>query len=325
MKHKKLSLLATLALGVTFLSACTGMTKPTTFSDNWKTNPNAGAEVWEKLTYKVHHEPKDGLISNYKVEYKNGTYTTTLYTESKNGLTYYFYETILNIDVVYTYGNESATFTDHVKTEAEFLRSADNLRPLSSKKEFISHSPVNGAVEKLEDCYYAYDYTLVTTYNELSEALSKGTTTVTQRVGENTHEHTSNFEIEDDVRYLDNEQLLFALRGINVSSASSTATLAVYAPFTRAVQEVSAAFSTSTESSTFTFTRNGEQKERTINYRTVELSLNTKNPGSKQRLWIAEKAENNVNRNLILRMETQVSYELGSLIYTLQTEEYSEK
>ncbi len=322
MKHKKLSLLTTLALGVTLLSACTGMTKPVTFSDNWKTNPNAGAEITETLTYKVQHEPKDGLISDYKVEYKNGTYTTKLNTQSENGITYYTYTTLLNIDVVYIYGNESATFTDRVETEAKFLRSADNLRPISSKKEFLSHSPANVTVEKLEDCYYEYNYALVTTYND---SLSEGTTVVTQRAGENTHENTSTFEIDDDVRYLDNEQLLFALRGVNVSSASSTATFAVYAPFTRAVQEVKAAFSTSTESSTFTFTRNGEQKERNINYRTVEVSLNTKNPGSKQVLWIAEKTENNVNRNLILRMETQVSYELGSLVYTLQTEEYLEK
>ncbi len=322
MKHKKLSLLATLALGVSLFSACTGMTKPVTFSDNWKTNPNAGAEITETLTYKVQYEPKDGLGSNYKIEYKNGTYTTTLTTQSENGLTYYLYTTLLEIDVEYKYGSETATFSDRVATEAKFLRSADNLRPIFSKKDLLSHSPINGTAEKLEDCYFAYDYTVATTYND---DLSEGTTTLTQRAGENTQEKTSTFEIEDDVRYLDNEQLLFALRGVNVSSTSSMATFSVYAPFTRAIQEVNAAFSTSTESSNFSFTRNGEQKERNINYRTVEVSLNTKNPGAKQTLWIAEKAENNVNRNLILRMETQVSYELGSLVYTLQTETYTEK
>lgn len=314
-------MLASLSLGVTLFSACTGISKPVTFNENWKTNPDASSPITEILTYKVSYEKTEGLINNYDVEYENGWYTTELTTKQgeKDGelYTYYYYKTSFTIDVKYVYGSEDDSFTDTVITEAHFMRSTDDLRPIYSKKQLHSHSPLNAEAEKLSDCYAVYDYTIETEYNS---DLTEGKTTITKHTdAEDITYDPDTFEIEDDARYLDNEQLLLALRGVNPSNFP-TANFLVYAPFTKSVQNVKASFSSTTESTNFKFTRNSAPFEESISYRSVTLSLNEKNAGSSQTLWIAEKTDVNTNRNLILKMETPIAYSLGSLIYTLDTE-----
>lgn len=322
MKSKKILSLTSFILGATLLSACTGMYNPVTFNDNWKTNPEANSPINETLVYNVSYSKNDGLIEAYEINYTNGEYVANLSTVNEDGKTYYLYQTELSIDVIYEYGSATKQFTDTVSSEIKFARAADRLRPVYSKKTLNSHSPSNGAVENIDDCYYAHSYTVETTYNA---NLTEGKTVITEHTAEGDKKSDpKTFEIdEEDTRYLDNEQLIFALRGVNPTSFP-TANFLVYAPFTKAVQQVKATFPTSAEGATFKFHRNGTQIEQNINYRSVKLALNTNNPGAEQTIWIAEKSENNVNRNVILKMETPLSYGIGSLVYTLTSETYSE-
>ena len=102
---------------------------------------------------------------------------------------------------------------------------------------------------------------------------------------------------------------------------------AVYAPFTNAVQTIKASFASKEEGTEFTFKKDAEEekKSRVINYYPVTLSIDAENPGQSQTAWIAEtgNAKDNLYRNVILRLETPISYNLGTLIYELSSAEFS--
>ena len=127
------------------------------------------------------------------------------------------------------------------------------------------------------------------------------------------------FTVEDKYTYLDNEQLLFALRGISQSTA--TASVSVYAPFSAVVQNVSLTYSTLQKETEFSFKKGGEEIKQVINYYPVSMKINTKLPGATQTAWIAEttNTHSNMFRNVMLQLETPLSYNLGSLIYKLKS------
>ncbi len=319
MKAKKLAPVLSLVLCLSCLSGCTGNQK-VTFQNYWHKSPLETKEaLHETLVYDVSFEEANGLSSiGYGLSYSNGKYKTELIREESNGKTVYCYTTQLTITATYTLGNETAVFEDSVTTETRFYEALYNLQPISSHKEIVSSSPNNGGnFARLEDCYETYAYTVTTTYNENG---SEGTCKVTEKDGEPV---SNTFEIEDKkYSYLDNDQLLFALRGI--SSDTSAAKLLVYSPFIEAMQTVSLTYSAA-ESANFTFSKNGENQQNTITYRPVSIVLDEINPGATQTAWIAKESDTqtkNDYRNVVLRLETPLSYSLGKLIYKLNSVSY---
>ncbi len=324
MKNKKLlSLIAGLA-SVTLLASCTNVNSRVIFSDNWNTDTtHSTPSVNETLKYKVSFEKSSGLDAvNYGLNYSNGTYTATLTPlPDKSG---YEYTTSLAIDVTYTLGETSETFTDEMNSTVIFKSSGSSLQPISSEKTMVCHSPANvDGASKIEACYLKYEYKIETNYEN---DLSKGKTVITNLAATENNTTTREFEIEDDkYTYLDNEQLLLALRGVS-PSLNSAPTFLVYAPFTAAVQSIKTSFSTTTSKTSFTFQQNGNSVTKELSYREVSVSIDSKTPGATQTVWIADKATNpleNENRNVILKMETPISYNLGTLIYELTEETYS--
>ena len=65
----------------------------------------------------------------------------------------------------------------------------------------------------------------------------------------------------------------------------------------------------------------GEAKKESIPYREVTVGLKETYSGESQTIWIANPSNvsNNTYRNVILKMETPLSYNFGSLIYTLKS------
>ena len=323
MKHKKLlSLFATLTSAVV-LASCTNTNYRVIFSDTWNTDTtNSTPHVSETLKYSVSFETSGGTDAvNYDLEYANGSYEASLVPLSdKSG---YTYTTSLTIDVSYTLGAASATFTDQMNSVVIFKSSGNSLQPISSEKTMLCHAPTNvDNASKLEDCYSEYNYKIETKYEA---DLSKGTTTITNLAKQENNTDTRSFEIEDEkYTYLDNEQLLFALRGVS-PSLNSAPNFLVYAPFTAVVQTIKTTFATTTTTTAFTFQKNGVSTTKDIAYREVSVGIDSKMPGATQTLWIAEKTEtlNNSNRNVILQIKTPISYNLGTLVYKLIEETYS--
>ena len=310
---KKLISALALTLSATTLIACGAPNQKVTFKEYWFADANVTpSTVLEELVYDVEFEAASGLASNdYKVDYKNGEYKTKL-TLTEN---VYRYETSLTIDVIYSVGSETLEKQDTMTSWVEMEKTA-KLQPIASHKEFVSHTPANGG-SSLETCFIKYAYSVDTTYDENGLG---GKSVVVNNETEKTLEKT--FTVEDKYTCLDNEQLLLALRGLSQSTTS--AAISTYAPFSGTVQTLNVKFSSLAKGTEFTFERGGTSVKEVVEYYPVSLSINAQLPGATQTVWIAktDNAQSNKNRNVILQLETPLSYNLGSLIYKLTSAKF---
>lgn len=323
MKRKTLLSITSLMLGASVLTACTSTSQKVSFSPYWYKTYNVAPETTlEQLVYDVSFQAGDGLSNDYTVDY-NGTYTTTLTTKTdENGNALYRYETSLVMDVSYTTNSGTETRQDTLTSYVEFAQTT-SLTPTVSHKEFVCHSPINGSISSVDSL--KQDYSVHTTYNS---ACDGGTSVLTNRSKTEDNETTQTFEIETKkYTYLDNEQLLFALRGVNPSTYSAPSFL-VYAPFTNDVQGITTSFGTKVEGTEFSFKKDDETEKtkRAVNYYPVTVAIDSSSPGASQTIWIAETVSATANdyRNVILRMECPVSYNLGTLVYELVSADFAD-
>lgn len=335
-KRAIVSAVATL-LCASVLGSCTGISNKIAFKDYWNEDSISMQSIDETLVYDITFKKSEASFqSSYSIDYKAGTYTTHLVsTTHTDGKAAYIYTTDLQIDVTYTFQGESVTKHDFITTESLFYSEDYALRPISSKKTFLNHSPTGGTATSLAECYTIAAYTVETKYTADGKS---GATTVTLnpvKEGDQPIVDTPNtFEIDtEDYNYLDNEQLLLALRAL--PATTSSANVLVYSPFVEAVQTINIATATTTNANTtsetdasepFFYTVNGivPEKGRKVAYRTLTLSIDDANPGATQTAWIAKMTDpaKNTNRNVILHLETPLAYALGTLVYDLRSADY---
>lgn len=328
MKRKKLTALLATVLSVSVLSACTGVNSKIAFKNYWNENSIIPTtEIDETLVYDVTFEKSASAFqSAFTMQYTNGTYTTHLVSKTIEGKAAYEYTTTLDIDVSYTFGeNTTEPMHDRVETKTKFYAVDNALRPHSSEKTVVSHSPSGNVPTKLEDCYAYTSYTIKTTYND---TCTNGTTTITANPLTEGQEPTvgapSTFEIETDTHsYLDNEQLLLAIRAIPEMTSTS---VLVYSPFSKAVQTINLGFTTEETARTFTYSWKGaEASAKTVVCRAVNIAIDSQNSGETQTAYYAKMTnpENNTNRSVMMRLETPIAYSMGKLIYTLKSANYA--
>ena len=331
MKKRTITSLVAGALGLSILSSCTGLTNKIVFKDAWNYNTNSGyMHIDETLTYSVTFEKSAASFQeSFTIDDATGSYTTHLVSVKHGDKDAYQYTTQLEIDVTYIYQGQTKTFTDSVTTEAILLPASNSLRPISSKKTIYSHSPNGSVATSLDSCYSFAHYTVETTYAANG---ASGTSVIHDNEpkadGTFYQPSTNTFEIDtEDYNYLDNEQLLLALRALPESTSSGS--VQVYAPFSKAMQTINfSQATTSTDANkTFKFSVNGaEATEKTIAYRKLNFSINDVNPGATQTVEIAKTvdASKNTYRNVILSLETPLAYSLGTLVYKLTSAEYKD-
>ena len=325
MKRKKISTLLALVLGLTMLGGCTNSDQKVIFGNFWNSNAvDTNEMIHETLVYDVTFDAGEASLVAYNVNYKDGKYTTVLTSAKENDKVVYTYATELNITAQYTLNGVTEECVDVVTSTVKFYAAAYGLQPISSEKEIKASSPNGSTGTKVSDCYQQSHYTTKIVYND---DCTQGSSIVTAYPSEGeakTQENT--FEIEQKkFSYLDNEQVFLALRA--ASNRTTSAKLNVYSPFLEAVQKLSWTFEAEA-SKEFSFYKNGSEEKvnSTITYRPVKMVLDEKNPGATQTAWIAKKPDSsidsNVNRNVMLRLETPLSYGLGTLIYTLNSVSY---
>ncbi len=319
MKIKKLALLLAAVVSVSAFAACGKTNKKTVFSDYWQYSSLAGGSVVdETLTYKVEFKKGSSASSlGYNFEYGVGSYVTTLKSTADGNS--YEYTTELTMPVTYTLGDASVSKTDKITTEVKFYRADKSLKPISSKKTVLSNTPATVTPSSVDGCYVFYDYTIESVYEENGNANSNIVYNAPESFKE--EDFSSSFRYNSgDYSYVDNEQLLLAFRAI--SSETTSGGLQIYNPFVKKVQLVKYTFATETNGE-FTHTLNGGAlPKKEISYREVSFSLDEANPGPTQKALIAthSDAAKNTNRNVILSLETPLSYvagNLGSFVYTL--------
>ncbi|MBO4940377.1 MAG: hypothetical protein J6D30_05105 [Clostridia bacterium] len=314
---KKLISAAAIVLACCTMGACANEAH-VAFYPFWRENVSATQyKLNEELTYDVSFTPTEiSSNRNYTLDYKDGVYKTSLtLNKSEDGQSFYYvYKTELTITACFTFNGETKSYQDQIVTETAFADDT-TLKPTYSVKSIKSNSPTNASVSKIEECANPYEYEIRTEYNE---SCTQGTSIVTPK-GEEAR--TTNFEIDSSKRnYLDNEQLLFALRGID-PTINPQSDLQVYAPFTRQMQTIGVRFS-NIVGADFTFALNGASEKRTVQYYPVNIAITGKYPGATQTMWVASQ-KNAAFRNVILKLETPLSYDLGTLTYTLNSATFS--
>lgn len=328
---KKIRLAGLLLLApLTLLSACSGGT-PLSFTANWYRNTALGSSVndtLEELTYEVSFTPAEN-DSSFSVEYDTGTYTTRLINanialsdgSTKEG---YIYTTELTISGRYRLGSEvSEDFSDRVSSSVSFLPVTDGLKPVKSEKEVLSTSPIVSLPETLEGAFETYHYTYDVSYDA---ALTTATAVYTDLNAETPAPETREYAIDGTTTYLDNEQILFALRGL---SLSSVATFRTVNSVMGIVTEVSTGTSTTGPTSlkeSVDFTMDGTAVKTEIDAVQVPIIYQSTPSGQQQDLVYAATTDtNNTYRNVLLRMEVPVLQSLGTLVYRLKEAAFTTK
>lgn len=340
MKKKSILALA-LALSATALAACGNVNQKLSFNANWQQQilNEAQAASAEELTYEVKFEKASFLQKDsFTVEYcgKNnatpGSYTTKLEYLPEGDA--YRYSTELKMDVIFTLADgQFVSKQDVVTTETVFKKASKDLQPISSTKNVVCHSPNNFAASTLDETYTLFDYQFQIDYHYDGENLSGGKLTQTDRNGSllNTQVYPDGVKTQDfgiDMKkysYLDNEQILFAIRGLSSSNLSGAKKLNTYNASLGVVELNSISPSTAAKTD-FTFSLNGgEATAHEIDYVPVTLKSENKNNKITQSLWYAKSGEanNNVYRNVLLKMAVTMHYGLGTLTYTLKDAKFS--
>ncbi len=327
-KKRVAGLVLLLPLGL--LAACGGG-GPTSLSisKNWYANTMTSQipDTTEELEYAVTFK-QPSVQGDCFVTYEEGTYKTTFekvnYTFAHGQGNVYHYKTQLNITGHYTYkGTEGEAFSDSVVSDVWFRTEAE-LLPIKSHKEIRSTSPLPnpGAELFYEKVNIGFDIIYNTADSSDGKSLDSAEITSTLLdTGETSDPRTVN--IGHSGSFFDNEQILFALRGLDMSAVSNFYTID---PRTNDVNGVT--FSTTPEKTTFTpksLTIGQTAATEDIQAYTVRFHYNISNAGPERTAIYAAKtsANNNTYRNVLLQLEDPIPNGYGTLIYTLKNAKFA--
>ncbi len=328
MKFKRLaglSLLAPLAV----LCACGG-TAGLSFTAKWYSDSslvdNSADEKTERLEYKVEFVAPTSE-KDFKVSYQTGTYATELSSEVyeiSEGVneTVYVLTSELSISGNFTLGSEtSETFRDVVRTKTYFRNIRKQLAPIKSERTARCTTPVQSSPERLEDAFRTYEYEYKTEYDA---NLTKATVSFTDLTAQSPTAETQEVELDSDKgTYLDNEQILFALRGLDLSGSSVFYSVN---PSTRQTQQINVSGSSLVSETLNGVTIGGETKDVTCDAYKISLSYSGTHVGSTQTLRYATKTGNdNTLRAALIGMEVPIFYNMGTLRYTLVKADFINK
>ena len=319
-----------LCLGASFslLTACSAVST-LSFTPKWYENTSivdAISGTYEELVYDVTKEDKStGANAVYSLSDVSGTYTTVLINTSEyNGTPVYKLTSTLTLSGVYTMGSERKEFTDSKVSHCYFSSVKTYLRPLYSKVETVSTTPTAEKADNLESLLTTYRYTVETTYAADASKAEVKTTDYTE--SETGVVSEGSFKLKSAYPVIDNEELLFAIRATTPSSTA--AYLCVPDPYRKEEQSIGfRLYGTQTEQ-TFTFAKKiaggaaAEATEHTLDVNNVVFGRAETLSGKMQ---TAAFATSEGYRNVLLQLKKEMTYNLGTLIYTLKSATFADK
>ncbi|MBD5632259.1 MAG: hypothetical protein HDP34_03405 [Clostridia bacterium] len=331
--------------------------QPTITEGNENFTATEGAEkITYKVSYQAPEIGNGTYEVNYP---GNNTYTTEFYAKtfvvsaltdgdyrsgypSKAGFTAYYYKTVLDIQTI-TYklkasGEEKSFEGDKVVTECYFMPVGDYLRPLYSKQTVKSTSPANLQANALEngnayklieseyENFYSYDGKSA---KSVKKDILTGETTV-----------TVNNNLGDCKNSLfDFTSLNIVARATNLTTSLSQV-LSLYSPesgvqnYTLTGSDTPLSTDESTAATLKTdfenklyekglFKRVNDNEGNPVGLKTIAVSVlyGGEKSGVSQTYWFAaiDNAANNTGRTTLLKMSVPLTYNLGTLNYTLQS------
>ena len=323
MKLKKLAPIFTLLLPLALLSGCGG-TAELDLLANWyadETHHQLINGQKETLTYEVIYTPPTEAQKPFaEYHYDKGSYIAVLQEHSSlageaewaTGTGYTF---VTDFSISGTYkitGGEETPFTDTIHSEVSFANVGEMLRPIRSYKEF--HTTSQTETYGLKFVRYEYSYTA--TYNQkLTETQITVRDLRTDVKDEDKLDLSKKLKLKGSGTFLDNEQILLALRAVDLSMNFSFRTVN---PVTHARENVTMASSAKEGKYTGSFIRNGTSTGETpLAVTTFAIGYTSKKSGMTQTLTYALPSEKNF-RNALIEMKTTAPDGLGTFTYRLK-------
>lgn len=314
------------------LCGCGGMTPGLNFRANWYKRTDLVSNVedtFEQLEYAVSFDAARSE-NGFSLSYFDGVYKTELKNAKlqmddggkKDG---YIYTSELNIKVRFELnGEKSDTFEDRVYTEAQFLSPAEGLSPVSSFREVSSHVPYTEVPLSIDACFQTYRYTYQTDYDD---AVTTATAVYTDLTAPDKEPQTRTYDLKGNGTFLDNEQILFALRGLDLASKTTFRSIN---SVTGRVQEVSLSNVSACPAEHLDWSI--EADGQTVNTADIGgvsamIAFSGSNGGQPQTLVYAKKSDplSNTYRNVLLELNAPVVYSLGVLHYRLSKAVFTTK
>lgn len=300
-----------------------------TITANWYANTSNDAIVsgtHETLRYDVTFAPSKAE-SEVTVSYTAGSYTTdlsNLTVTAENsveglpiGFTGYLLhtETSLTGSIAYR-GSAGEVFQDTILTDVWFSNAADGLRPMKSVQTVDVHIPNTAATSKADAAMHN-TYTSVIVYNA---NLSKATHTLTVGTAAPVQKTIG---LGSGGSFFDNAEILFALRGLDLSSTFSFRTINSAKAALATVASLTAPADTKYETP---FSMGGESVT-SVDAVQIQFGYTGDNSGQSQTAVYAlcTNQEENLYRNALLRLDTPALYGLGTFTYTLAEATFAAK
>lgn len=328
MKKKRFAGLLVLA-PMCLLAACGGGVSALTITPNWYSDTTTGSieETSEELEYKVVYSKPTNKEQEYYVEYDEGTYVTKLsslaYSYSGDGgktETVYSYSTELNISGRYIYKNKSQKFSDCVTSHILFRSAKNDLIPLSSSKNIKSTNAVSKPNDNVLCEEFTEAYTI--TYNtaaSASEELSLATVhNDAPQEGESESAEDTEVKLKYKGTFLDNEEILFAFRGLSMDEAVSFSSINIQDFSVIGVEFTGVPTDENVTISDLII--NGETVSKEIGAKVVKFRYDSPQPGATRTAYYAAKtdAKKNEYRNVMLKYYDPLPDNGGSFEYTLK-------
>jgi len=319
---------ASVLCGVIAISGCSASS--TTFSANWYKNTSITTAISgtsEKLTYEISYTA--GTNEEYGLNYSDGTYETNLinttysYEDGSTPENVYLLTTSLKTNVSYAIGDESATYTDTVTSKVYFKTVDNALQPIYSYKEFSCHSPLGATPVSFNDSVIYYHYSFETVYDK---TLSTATLTYKKLDGDESalKDSEKEYSVSTNYTYLDNEELLFAVRGMTISEDSSTTISTLNA--SRSLTQNVSITNNGSEAGTYKFDMGEGETDYSITANKITIIISSLQSGGEQTAYYAAAStDNNEYRGVMLSLDTTLPYALGTLSYNLTKAEFSSK
>lgn len=296
-------------------------------------------------------KPNEGKAnSDYSVDYKDGSFKTKFYAfhydwnklepcnkpenTDENIEVLYYYETQMNVSVQYTFkdGAKSEWFEDSMISECYFRAAGKSLQPVYSKQEIKSTSPNKNKPKSLEDSYKSIDVVYENHYNRNCTEIKS----VTKEAGKEASEKVYSVKKVKNTLF-DNSSLYIAMRSMKLSvdysqtislfsaaegGVSSYAVNGSETPLGDKIKAVSDELAKNGLYYPVTQDDEGNPiEDKGIN--TVAMNINNVSGnlyGTTQTVWYAaiENQDNNTARATMLKISIPVSYNLGTLNFTLK-------
>lgn len=328
---KKFPFLALLLAVPLSLTACAGVSSPLIIQPNWYKNTSRKdiGGTYEKLEYAVTFQKDSQIDIGLSMEYSNGIYTTVLANDTtEDGQEVYVLTSELDVDVTFRLNgtDETETVHDHSLSEVTFYPADKRLAPVHSLRTVQWHAPNELPASRNLYTEYHYSYEIgynagpseaQVTYTDYARAADG--TLLLEEPSEGTEFYTQKrtYDLEGKTTYLDNEQIMFALRGVNSVVPFRTLNTSM-----SLVMDVSLRSSEDAQE-TLKYERTDEsgtrQYQEMVSTARLELGYGT-GIGTGAKLTYAKRTSetDNENRNVLIYMEQDSLHMLGKVCYALK-------